>query len=376
MSIEQTWAMATEKRLVREAGGMGELLEQFRDYVSPRLVGAREWERLVARVRELPVTMAAFPFGFEVPLHDLRPGADFGVSLVGGSRTAELFQEMVRSGKADPATAGVARFLDETDREESPLRRIAGRKLLLEYDIDSAAPGEAPEPGIFLYPVGEALAGGGSGGQLEDIGALLDALDSGANRKADDRERRQVESVYRALDHGAHVGAAGTFPSRRRMVRLALMGFRRAPAVSEFLARAGWPGQCSLVDSTLAPLEERGAFARVGVHLDVHEDGLGPTLGLSLYAREGQWVKGKEHWTAMIDGIREAGIAAPEKLAELYNWAAGSQPLSGKSGPFVMVRGIHHLKITLSGNRIGPVKGYIFMLLFSWPLELPPTEPE
>ncbi len=355
---------------------MGELLEQFRDYVSLQLIGAREWERLVARVRELPVTIAAFPFGFEVPLHDHRPGADFGVSMIGGSQTAQLFKKIERSGAADLAYTGVVRFLDETDRKESPLRRIVGRKLLLEYDIDSASPGETPEPGIFLYPVGTMLAGGHTGGQIEDIGVTLDALDFSADRKADDRERQQVELVYRALDHNTHIGSAGTFPSRKRMVRLALMGFGSTAAVSEFLARAGWPGPTSLVNSTLAPLEKRGAFAHLGVHLDVHEDGVGPTLGLSLYAREGQWVKGKEHWAAALDGIREAGIAVPEKLTELYNWATGSQPLSGSSGPFVMVRGIHHLKITLSGNRISFVKGYIFVLLFSWPLELTPAEPD
>ena len=148
------------------------------------------------------------------------------------------------------------------------------------------------------------------------------------------------------------------------------MGFRKKNNVKKFLERVNWCGQQSAVEATLSPFEDRDAFERLGVHLDVHATGVGPTLGLSLYAREGQWLKGGESWTAIIEGIRETGIAIPEKLSELQNWASRSEPFTGKSGPFVVVRGIHHFKITLSGDRVDSVKGYIFLLLFSWPLDL------
>ena len=325
---------------------------------------------MLSRVGELPVTMAAFPFGFEIPLHDPRPDADIGLSLVGGSRTAEAFKEAQRSGSAHPIMTGIAGILEETDREESALCRIVGRKMLLEYDVHSASTGALPDPGIFLYPDQQALAGGDADGKSEDIGVMLDALDSAVNRDPDPGERRQVEQVYRALGTDTHIGAAGTFPSRTRMVRLALMGFRKKNNVKKFLERVNWCGQQSAVEATLSPFEDRDAFERLGVHLDVHATGVGPTLGLSLYAREGQWLKGGESWTAIIEGIRETGIAIPEKLSELQNWASRSEPFTGKSGPFVVVRGIHHFKITLSGDRVDSVKGYIFLLLFSWPLDL------
>lgn len=375
MSIKQTWAIATEKRLVDEADCLGELLEQFRDRIPPTLIGDQEWERLVGRVRDLPVTIAAFPFGFEVPLHESNPRADFGASLVGGSRTAEILQEAERSVRADLATAGMVSFLNETDREESPLRRIAGRKIMIEYDIDSAPPEESTSPAIFLYPEGRTLAGGGGEQQLEELGIILEALDTAVNQDPDPAERQQVELVYRALSPEMYIRSVGTFPGRTRIIRLALMGFNRKGSVTEFLERAGWPGLRSLVDSTMSPIEESGASAEIGLHLDVDASGVGPTLGLSLYAPEGQFMlKGGEYWTAIIDGIRAAGIAVPEKLSALLEWSAGSEPLSGKSGPFMSVRGIHHLKITVTGDRVGPVKGYIFLLLFSWPLESGPHE--
>ncbi|MDE0284996.1 MAG: hypothetical protein OXI88_12370 [Gammaproteobacteria bacterium] len=375
MSIKQTWAIATEKRLVHEAGCLGELLEQFRDRIPPALIGDREWKSLLARVRDLPVTIAAFPFGFEVPLHESNPRADFGASLVGGSRTAEILQGAAESARADLATAGMVSFLNETDREESPLRRIAGRKIMVEYDIDSPLPDKASSPAVFLYPEGQTLAGGGGEQQLEDLGIILGALDTAVNQEPDSAERQQVELVYRALSRDMYIRSVGTFPGRTRIVRLALMGFNRKGSVTEFLERAGWPGLCSLIDPTLSPIEESGAPAEIGLHLDVDASGVGPTLGLSLYAPEGQFMlKGREYWTAIIDGIRAAGIAVPEKLSALLEWSAGSEPLSGESGPFMSVRGIHHLKITVTGDQVGPVKGYIFLLLFSWPLEVGPHE--
>ena len=46
--------------------------------------------------------------------------------------------------------------------------------------------------------------------------------------------------------------------------------------------------------------------------------------------------------------------------------AGGSQEpeaLFGKSGPFLLMRGIHHVKLVLAGGRFEQVKAYVFMLL-------------
>ncbi len=365
MNTQQIWVTATEQRLAREAGCLGELLERLRARVSPLLVGAGEWEALLQRVGTLPVTLAAFPFGFEAPLHERRPGVDFGVSLVGGSRTAELFRQAGRAASAASIEAGIAGFLEETDRVEAPLRRVVGRKLLLEHDVVSAPAGVKPAPGIFLYPDAQAPAAR----RHDDIVMALDALDAITHQNPNQAERQQVESVCGALGPDTGIGAVGTFPGRARAVRLALTGFKSGRAVTRLLERVGWPGAGASVTATLAPLEARNAFVGLGAHLDVDSSGVGPTLGLSLYAREQQWLQGGEGWTALLDALRETGLALPEKLLALHDWAREPELLAGKSGAFVMVRGIHHLKVTLTGAQVGPVKGYVFLLLLSWPPE-------
>ena len=76
MDFTERWG-ATEDCLVREAGSLGELLEQLRGRIPRVLIGDREWARLSERAHQLPVTMAAFPFGFELPPARIPTGSGF-----------------------------------------------------------------------------------------------------------------------------------------------------------------------------------------------------------------------------------------------------------------------------------------------------------
>ena len=360
MSIREDWA-ATEERLLHEASSMAELLTRIRPHISARLIDGRGWESLLERADESPATMAAFPFGFEIPLHHPGPRADFGVSLVGDSRTAAIYQERNRSGEADPSTAGLAWLLDETDREDSLLRRVVGRKMLLEYDVDASPGRERQDPGIFLYPVDGVLTGDAR--QLRELGTVHDALVLASGWSPDAAERRQLERVYQMLNPDTLIKAVGAFPSRERAIRIAATGFRKAPEVVAFLERAGWPGKGAVADDTVSFFEERSAFAYMGVHLDIDANGVGPSLGLSLFPHENEWLKDIRHWTAIIDVLDEQGYGLSEKLTELADWSTGSTTLFGRSGPFMLVRGIHHIKLVITGDRVEQAKGYVFFLM-------------
>lgn len=360
MSIKEDWA-ATEVQLLREAGSMAELLARIRPQVSARLIDGPGWERLLERADESPPTMAAFPFGFELPLQDPEPRADLGLSLVGESRTASFYQERNRAGEADPSAARLAGLLDETDREDSFLRRVIGRKMLLEYDAGRASDGGRPDPGVFLYPVEDAIAGDGQ--RLRELGAVHDALVLACGWSPDTAERQHLEAVYRRLNPDTLVRAVGAFPSRDRAIRIAVTGFTRAPEVAAFLDRAGWPGDSAVAGVAASFFEERSAFAYMGVHLDIGANGVGPSLGLSLFPHDNEWLKDIRHWAAIIDVIGEQGYALPDKLTELANWSMGSTTLFGRSGPFMLVRGIHHIKLVISGDRVEQAKGYVFFLM-------------
>ena len=364
MSFEEAWG-ATEECLENEAGSLGELLARLRGRISPILIGDKQWRRMVERARDLPVSLAAFPFGFELPLHEISPGADFGVSIIGGSRSAAHFENTGRSHGADSSSRGIAWLLQQTEPEDSPLRRIAGRKMLLEYDIEPAGPGPHPEPGIFLYPPEGMLAGDRSRDKAKDMAVVLEAVASAAGLNLQAAERQQVERMFMAMKPNTSMRAIGTFPSRKRGIRLAITGFRTAQEVTEFLQRAAWSGQHSTVTSTVSRYEQRGAFGYLGLHLDVSATGLGPVLGISFYSREGEWLQDIRPWAALIDGLGEERLIVAEKLSALANSACGAETLFGKSAPFVLVRGIHHIKLSLSQGSVTRIKAYIFFLMIS-----------
>ncbi len=372
MNFEEALAV-TEERLLGEADSMGALLKGLRNLISPALIGETEWENLLDVARELPPTMAAFPFGFELSLNERRPRADLGLSVVGGSAPAAFFEEKARSENADPSTTGIARLLAESEPDDSPLRQVAGRKMMLEFDVGRATGGSRPDPGIFLRPAERPIVGDGADQRLLDIGVMLEAVLTAVGWSPDAAERREVERVHLAQKADTHIESIGAFPSRERAIRLAVIGFRTSSGVMAFLKRAGWPGRHSVVAETMARFEKRWGVVELGVHLDVHADGLGPTLGLSCLAKErrakdpSHWLDRPNLWTGFFESLREDGLAVPEKLSALANWSPGPTTLFGMFGPFVLLRGIHHIKLVLAGDRIEQVKAYPFMVLIGTP---------
>jgi len=362
VNLLEDWS-PTEAALLREAPSFDALVTPLKGRLSPLLIGDDRWEDLWRRVQGFPVTIAAFPFGFELPLHDPRPIADFGISILGASRSEQFFLDRVRSGDRDPTARAIASIMDQTRPEDSALGRVAGRKLLLEYDIPFDASEAPPDPGIFMYPVNQVLVGGRPNELLGDLAAMVDGVVAAAGWDGDPAERGQVERLYRATDSSVGVRAVGVFPSRARALRLAVTGFAKAAEAMAFLERVGWPGPREAVALVAARVAERAGVGNLGVHLDVRRDGLGPNLGCSFYAREGEWVKGFGPWKSLVDALAEEGLGVSEKLVALAATSCGAEALFGKSGVYILLRGIHHLKLGFDEEGRVQVKAYLFWLL-------------
>lgn len=370
-NTEPPWA-ATEQRLLREASSLGELLAGLRERIATALISGPGWDALLARAGDLPASLAAFPFGFELPLHDPTPRADLGVSLVCGSASATAYAQR----DEDPTAAGIVRLLAEKARQSSALRRITGPKMVLEYDIDATDRRAHPPPGAFLYPTEQPLYGRDASRRLGDLGVVLDGV-AATGWPWNVAERRQVERVYAVAGADNRVLSIGAFPARRRAIRLALADFESADDVVAFLARVQWPYETSTVRSTLTRLQDRGISCGIAVQLDVDSGGVGPTLGIGLYARDTSWLKEGRYWTdepgnweAFIACMRDEPIAVGEKLSALAHWSSGgARQLFGKSGPFVLVRGVHHVKLVVTHTRLTQVKAYVFLMLCSSPAD-------
>ncbi len=366
MDIDEAVAL-TQDRLAREGGTMGDLLGHFRNRISPVLVGGPEWDLILECAGKLPVTMGALPFGFELPLHEPGPKADFGVSLASGTRAAAFFLERARADGADETAKAVARLFEQMEAADSPLREIVGRKLMLEYDIGPAQDGAPSLPGMFLRPGERPIVG--AGGQADDVGMVLDALMSCIGWEPTRTERETVERAYLAQPEDTRMDSFGVFPSRSRSIRLAIMGFKSQREICSYLERTGWPGEISAVESVMSRFRERANIVRSGANIDVLEEGIGPALGLTLivkqrYTKDSRyWLDGLTDWDPFLEALSHEDIVVPEKLAALADWVSKPAMLFAKSGRYVMLRGIHHIKLVISGNRLRKAKAYVFMVL-------------
>ena len=357
----------TQDRLAEEGGTMADLLGHFRNRISPILVGDPEWERVLECAGKHPITMGALPFGFELPLHERRPEADFGVSLTSGSRPAASFLERAGNDSTDETARAIGRLFGQMDSDRSPLREIVGRKVMLEYDIGSARDGERSLPGMFLRPGERPILG--ARGQVDDVGLVVDALVSCVGWERNDAERNNAQRAYLAQPADTRLDSFGVFPSRPRSIRLAIMGFTTRKEMCSWLEDTGWPGEIPVVDSVISRFRERANIVRTGANIDVQETGLGPTLGLTLivkqrYTRDSRyWLDGLTDWDPFLEALSHEEFVAPEKLAALGDWVSKPTMLFAKSGRYVLLRGIHHVKLVISENRLRKAKAYVFMVL-------------
>lgn len=375
MDIDEA-ILVTQDRLAREGLSMGELLDSLRNRISPTLIDEVHWRRIVECADKLPIEMGALPFGFEIPLQEIRARADFGVSLASGTRTATFYEELLLNNNADDTTNAILNLFRQMDTEKSMLREIVGRKLMLEYDIDSVSDGAHTRPGMFLRPGERPIMG--TGQQVDDVTTVVDALVSCVGWGRNQAEEKNVEQAYLAQLPHTRTDSFGIFPSRSRSIRLAVMGFNSAQELCTYLSHVRWPGEIPAVESVLSRFRERAKVVRSGINIDVGEAGLGPSLGLTLIVKQRftkdsrYWLDGLTEWEPFLRALSFEDIVVLKKLKELESWNSKPTVLFGKSGQFVLLRGIHHIKLVVSDNKLQKVKAYLFLVL-SGAISLEPT---
>ncbi|MCY4095819.1 MAG: hypothetical protein OXG05_11935 [Gammaproteobacteria bacterium] len=357
----------TQDRLADEGETMRDLLHHFRNFVSPTLIGETEWADILSRGNTLPISLAALPFGFELPLQDPKPQADFGVSLASGTLSAEFFYECAQNNSKDSTAQIITQIFDQIESEDSDLQEIVGRKLMLEYDIGSANEVAREVPGMFLRPGERPIIG--SAGQVDDVSLIVDSLVSSVGWNLDEHERMHVRRAYLAQPKDTRMDSFGVFPSRERSIRLAIMGFKTQTEICNYLNTLGWPGETSVVEEVISRFKERVNIVRSGANIDVRQQGIGPTLGLTLivkqrYTKDSRyWLDGLTDWDPFLDALSREALVDQAKLHELASWVTKPTTLFGKSARYVLLRGIHHIKLVIEDNQLRKAKAYVFMVL-------------
>lgn len=367
MNIKQKYSYA-EEIIGYERDHLADLLVQLRDRIPSELIDDQNWCNLLRCTREIPSTVAAFPFGFELPMHTAVPSADLGITLVGGSASASAFRKRRQATRATPTEAGLAWLIQNADTEDSAIFEVVDRQFMLGYDIAD----NRRAPGIFLKPAKPPLRG--SEGRSCNVSSVIDTIVAAAGWERNPDERRHAVGIYDAMDHSTTLETFNVYPSRQRYLRLLTIGFQDSSDVLEFLERLGWSAQQDkVIESTIDPFKQHNTFANLGLYLDVRADGVDSMLGLTFNARQkvakdpSYWVDQPQQWDSFLNCLRESDLVDSKKLQALSSWQTEPELFFCKSGMLVYVQGIHHFKIVLRENRIDEVKAYVYCLFYPGP---------
>ena len=226
----------TELILSSNGSSLGTILEQLRNWIPARLIGTGHWECLLARAQELPASLAAFPFGFEIPMQDPRPRADLGVTITGGSRTASFFKNAQPAAHGGTYAMAVGNLIDQMEAKGSEIRKMFDQRVLLEFDIGQSTSSRT-HPGMFLYSQGQKLAGRSFPHRNCVLARTTRVLATSGHLKLNHATIRHIAQISAAVTPEACIRSIGVFPSRGNGIRIAVTGMKHADAVARFLRK-------------------------------------------------------------------------------------------------------------------------------------------
>lgn len=284
--------------------------------------------------------------------------------LAGRHPSAALPEELL----ASPAWRAVAGFAAAWADPASPLHRGID-DVWFELDLDGSVPAEqaGAMPSLFFGPKvahleGPSLDDPERRAQRGSVRILRGALALLRGEPLDEAWWELLARCAEALPPSARIFQAGLMLSRpRQPVRLCITNLAPA-AIAPYLERAGWDGpldELAALAGDLAPL-----VGSIKLTIDVAAR-LGSRIGLEAYpGMDHAWQPGPR-WEAFLDHLVRQGLCTAGKRYALLAFpglASENDDLSalleGRARR-VLVRWLHHVKVTYEPGRPPGAKAYL-----------------
>ncbi len=357
----------TQARLAAEGSTLADLLRHFRGRFSPALIGEIEWEQLLKYAEKLPIVMGAHPVGFEIPLQARIPKADLCVALASGTHSAKNFLTQVQTGGCNQVAQAVSLLLAQIEADDSRLREIVGRKMMLQFRTTETCNGGLPLPDIFLRADRKPILGATS--REQDVCIVANALATSLGRSMTTTQLDRLTQVYRVQPDGTRMDSFTIFPAESQAIQLSVLGFKTRQAILSFLTSTAWSGQRSVVDSIITRFAKRMQIANTGLNILVGEAAVEPILGLTFIVKQRQtkdsryWLGGLTEWNPVLTALGQEQTIIPEKLQALESWLSKPMRLFASSGAYILLCGIHHIKLIIDETGIAAIKAYLYFAL-------------
>ena len=338
-----------------EAGHFREVIPHLRRFVPASLLNDAGWERLAARVGDLPGEEVAALASFEFRLGEPEPSADFTVAFEAGGRLQNHYARLAEAAEPGSCSAAVGRFLAA---QEPGLAGTPFEYILLEYDVVAIPLDTSPAPGLFA--------------KLRDGSNHADAVATllGATGWKDRSVESAVGRAVSALPAEVSVHHVGAMPDRpQHAARLGLTTQGEPEQLAELLKRLEWPGDAKEAMSLLADM--RPAIPSfIDFHMDIAAEGPLPRFGVSKTLKRGSggWVRsiGRD-WRHIVERLVTLGWCLPEKGEGLLEYP-GLHRLFDERGMSILYKGINHVKLSLQGRGV-EAKAYVGFTLSRFAFE-------
>ena len=369
MNYDQKYA-DSERLLSFEGDSLAELLENFGERISPVLVSAEHRTRLLSCAQQIPASVAALPFGFMLPLLRDPAGAVLAISLASGTQSAAHYERFKKNAAATAAEAGLSRLLVSTREVDypSPVQQITGRKWILEYDLFGHAEDYRRRPWVVFrtseQPIIERQA------DREALEVVLNEIFDKARWSVHAKKIDQILYLHEVLEAPAEILTLGVFAADDIKFRVGVGGFQGSEELSKFLARVGCvEHQRSAVKSVIGFFENRQILDDLSIRVDLGASGPGSTLRLGLYTKKRaaddprHWLDSTQAWNPFFERLQDLVKFDSKKISALSKWQSPPEALFGRSGLLFLIRGIHHIEVSVCDGRIDDVKAHVFCLL-------------
>ena len=296
---------------------------------------------------------------YEFRLTDATPAADIGFFL-NSSEARDYYVARGRKAESTSPAAALGRFLERLDTSgpaADPALADAFDTATIEYDIVAERSlDRRREPGIFLWLRSEFV---------RNPDEIIDIIATAVGWNDYREIARTAERVWCALPENLGwerqiAALPGREPKAARLVAREM----EAAAVPGMLEAVGWPGSIAKVVDALARL--RGLTLAFKPALDIFADRVSPRLGLLVISPEdretgGCWLStGRTDWRPIVERMEARGLCLPGKARGLLEWPGRAQ-LFTRDGIATLYKGINHLKLVFSGDKV-EAKAYCGLL--------------
>ncbi|NVO58352.1 hypothetical protein HW561_21430 [Rhodobacteraceae bacterium B1Z28] len=361
-------APTAKRSLAPHCQSIGDVLRLIAPRIRPELVDTTGMTRLYHVADQLPAEMAPF-WGLELRLGDRAPRADILWEIAQGNGSiSALAGDHVMASSSSSSTSVLKRsaFWDDLsnfalDWRDGPQWKPMLGNVWLEVDSASTEGHELKscldKPCMFWGPNKQSKG---------SDRVLLAALPELGHRFFQlDIDSGHLAKFADALPEGATVFQMGVMGARDVVVtRLCLTGLDCEAAIA-WLDQIGWPGDLGTVETVwqnyVDPLGEPA------LNIDLMPDGVGPKLGVELYAKENAF--STQPWESAFSLLQTAGLARPEKISALRDLPFLEHyalPTWSADGPQVIYPALscnlHHLKLVIVGAEVIEAKAYVGVL--------------